>query len=62
MLLQWCCTILTCVSLSRHHIIDTAFLDIAQHICEYFLWVSTFRSTMQFNVVLWVFTLEAITV
>ena len=27
---------MTCGSLSRHHIIDTAFLDIAQHICEYF--------------------------
>ena len=26
---------MTCGSLSRHHIIDTAFLDIAQHICEY---------------------------
>ena len=34
------------LSISSPYIIDTAFLDIAQHICELFLCVSTFRNTI----------------
>ena len=39
--------------LSRHHIIYTAFLDIAQHICEYFCCLFVCLDISQYNGVYW---------